>query len=280
MNVKTASSKLAKFFARHGVRYKWDGSWPAIPVRLGVMEFDERVWRNNPPNLDVEIAGGTIIKMPPPDVTPAWVEKIYELLFEKILRLKNGMTLEFFEAAIYGYAYSSIQRARTAQLEACKRLPPESAQRQVHEELAKIYKPTLDVCRQRITEVLAGWTLNETADYLAGFAYGMKCQLREESWMPSADTETLQICKALVKNQSHIKTLVREGKTSKEIAGYISKHATLNDGKITHDLRFCQTEEGKAKYLKSFQKLCERIGLPLPSPGRPSTTSKITTPEN
>jgi hypothetical protein len=54
----------------------------------------------------------------------------------------------------------------------------------------------------------------------------------------------------------------------------------LNDGKITHAARFCQKEEGKARYLKSFQKLCERIGFPLPSPGRPSTTSKITTPEN
>lgn len=280
MKAKTTSSKLADFLAKHGVRYKWEGTWPAIPVKLGVMEFDERKWRDNPPNLVVEeLAGGTFIKMPPPDVTPAWVENIFERLCEKILPPKKGMTLEFYDAAIYGYAYSSLQRERTARLKACKSLPAESDKRKENEALAKFHEPDLDSCRQRVAEVLAGWTLKEAADYLEGFAYGIKCQLREESWTPSAKTETLQIHKALLREQYAVETMIRRGSTAKEIGEHIAKHARMSGGvsfaeyfeaskkgsmelfqKTTQD---AEVNSGKIKFQRFFEKICERVELPL-----------------
>lgn len=272
---------LAKFLTRHGVRYKWVGAWPAIPVKLAPLEFDKRVWRDAPPNLVVHnLADGTSIKMLPPDVLPVWVESIYECLFEKILPLKKDITIEFYDAAIFGYAYAAISREAAWRKEARKSLLPESEDAQVHEELLKHCNPTLEACRNRITEVLADWKLQEAADYLNGFAYGIKCQHREEGWTPSATTQTLQIYKALVRNRRYVQNLVRLGKTAKEIGEYIAQRATLYDGKTTHSCLFCRTEEGKTKYLKSFQKLCERVGLPLPSPGRPPINSKIATSKN
>ena len=166
-----------------------------------------------------------------PDALPAWVEKIYERLFEKILPPKKGMSVEFYDAAIFGFAYSAIQRERTARLEACKSLPPESEQRQVHEELARIYEPTLNACRCRATEVLANWKwLEGLVDYLKGFAYGIECQGREDGWIPAVATETLLIYKTLLRQRRAVEILIRQNATAREIGELITQHATKSGG--------------------------------------------------
>jgi hypothetical protein len=208
--------------------------------------------------------------MPPPDVTPAWAENIFERLCEKILPPKKGMTLEFYDAAIYGYAYSSLQRERTARLKACKSLPAESDKRKENEAWAEFLEPGLDSCRQRVAEVLAGWTLKESADYLEGFAYGIKCQLREESWTPSADTVAMLICKTLLRQQNAVKILIRQGATAREITELIAKHAVKSSG-MTYAEYFKKhpNSEIKETFLKNCQKTFERVKLPLPRPGAP-----------
>lgn len=217
-----------------------------------------------------------------------WMEKIYENLFEKILPLKKGVSLEFYDAAIFGYAYSAIRRERTERLEACESLPPESEQRQVHEELARIYEPTLNACRCRMTEVLADWKLPEAADYLKGFAYGIECQHREEGWTPSAMTETLQIYKALLRQRFAVENLTRQNATASEIGELIAKYAVMSGGmtyaqyfetceKVAQDRPVVgpgdEKDKEKKKFLKFFEKICERIGLPLPQRGRPRRNS-------
>jgi hypothetical protein len=301
---KKQHSRLAEFLAQHGVRYKWVGTWPAIPVKLGPLEFDERALRDAPPSV-VYLADGTSLTMPPPDVLPAWVERIYERLFEKILPPKKDMTIDFYDAAIFGYAYAAISRELAWRKEACKTLPPESRDRLVHEELAKHYPQGLDVCRGRVAEVLAGWKLPEAADYLKGFAYGIECQHREEGWTPSATTETLQIYKALLQHQYHVKWLIQQKATAEEIGKYIAERTIRQRGMTyaqffeTHpptrdsvklpsgELVSASTKEGrqraarlsaKGKFLRFFEKIFERVGIPLQPPGRPrrnSDTGKI-----
>jgi hypothetical protein len=217
----------------------------------------------------------------PADAPPLWVENIYERLFEKVLppkqRTTEAQTVEFYDAAIFGYAYAALSRERASRLEACKTLPPDSEDKMVHEELVKHYTPTLEFIRRRIDEVLAGWELPESANYLEGFAYGITCQQREAGWMPSATTETLQAYKALVQNQDNVKTLIRQHKTSKEIGEYIAERAILADGKTSLARCMGKNEDAWTTYLSNFLKLCARIELPLPPPGCPA---KMRTREN
>jgi hypothetical protein len=227
----------------------------------------------------------------PPDAPPEWVERIHEQIFEKVLPLKKNMSIEFLDAAIFGYSYAAISR----ELAWHGRATPGTEEREVYEEHRTHYEPTLGACRRRVAEVVADWKLSEAADYLKGFAYGIECQHREEGWTPSATTETLQIYKALLRHQDHVESLIQQKATAEEIGQYIAKHAAMSSGmtyaqyfetckKVAQDrvVARVEDEEDKEKnqFLKFIKKICERIGLPLPSPGRPPTNRQITTPEN
>jgi hypothetical protein len=227
----------------------------------------------------------------PADVPPIWIENIYHRLFEKILPVKKNMSLYFYDAAIYGYSYAATSQVLDGRKQKYKNLPQESHDRKWHEELAKNDNLLLETCRNRLKDVLSNWDLLEAVDYLNGFAYGIKCQQRESGWSVSAITETLQIYKAILNCQPQMQSLIRQNKSSTEIAEYIADRATLNDGKTTHAQRYLNRKDdsplsikrqmdAKSKYLKTFQKICERIDLPLPPPGRPKANRKITTPEN
>ncbi len=218
-----------------------------------------------------------------------WVEKIYENLFEKILPLKKGMSLEFYDAAIFGYAFSSLKRELASKLIAWKKLPEQTDkekdkkenEREVYEWLRQQYEPTLDSIRRRMDSVLADWKLAEVADYLGGFAYGVECQQREEGWTPSANTETLQIYKAMLRHQSAMENFIKQRKTARGIAEYIAEKATVQGGATTHAKRYFWTnrdKDGKEIYLKTFGKICERIHFPLPPRGGHHAPNP--TPEN
>jgi hypothetical protein len=277
MKSKPRRSKLSEFLAKNGVAYKWQGTWPAIPVALGAFEAPPR---KTPTRVrlftsHIEKGGGPIkhselVVEVPPDAPPVWIENIYERLFEKILPLKKCMSLPFYDAAIYGYAYSAIDRERTERLKMCNALEAKSEKRLEHETLAMIYGQTLDVCRGRVAEVLAGWELSEAADYLKGFVYGIDCQHREESWTPSTKTETFRIYKALLKQQLHIKSLIQKNATAREIGEYIAEHVMISKEMTYADyFRKNPNLEYKEIYLKNFQIYCERLRLPLPPQGRP-----------
>jgi hypothetical protein len=201
-----------------------------------------------------------------PDSPPAWTEKICEILFEKILPLKKNTSIEFLDAAIFGYAYAAISRKLAERASSS----PATAEREVFEELRKHYEPTLDVCRRRVTEALADWKLLEAADYLKGFAYGIECQHREKSWMPTATTETMQIYKAFLRHQQEVQSLTRENATARTIGEHIAKRATKSDG-MTYTQYFEKNpnSEAKEKFLKFVEKICERLQIPLPARGRP-----------
>jgi hypothetical protein len=193
---------------------------------------------------------------------PVWVKKILERLLEKILPLPKGVTYGFITGASDGYDYASI----TLLLEEGRKLPawPTIRRRCPWPKALKIH-------RSRIDTVLANGGLPEIGNYFKGFSYGIECQQREKSWKPSAITNAVQIYKALLNNRDTVERMILQNKTSKEIGEYIAERATLNDGKTTHVDRYCRTEVGKETYLKNFQKLCERMSIPLPPRGRHRT---------
>jgi hypothetical protein len=286
---KRKRTKLSEILAGLHGHYEWVGTWPAIPVALPVnAPAPRREPVKTPPVFCAEAQPDGSIKRftlqfeEPPDLPPQWVENIYERLFERILppkqRTTEALTVEFYDAAIFGYAYAATSRERATRLKACKTLPPDSEERMMHEEVVTHCTPALEAIRHRIDEVLAGWKLPEAANYLEGFAYGIKCQHREEGWTPSADTETLQNCKALVRHQEAVQNLVSQKKIAKEIGQFVADRALLPDGKTSLARCMGNNEDAWADYLRNFQKTCERIGLPLPSPGRPLANPKIATP--
>jgi hypothetical protein len=266
----------------------------------GLKRKYERLWKETfpkgwPPKFSQETVEV------PPDVPPLWVEKIYERIFDKVLPLTKKMSIDFLDAAIFGYGYSSISRELVWRASSA----PGTDERKVYEEYRKHYELALDVCRSRVAEVLADWKLPEAADYLKGFAYGIECQHREEGWTPSATTETLQIYKTLVRHQEPVESMTRRNATAKEIGDYVANFAVKSDGmtyaryfeeckkaerkkaagqfpataslqaQIGQIRRDTNAEDGavKAKFLKFFEKICERVGIPLPPPGRPRRNS-------
>jgi len=248
----------------------------------------DRLWRKTfpygPPVKQSEAAVEV-----PADTPPEWVENIYEQIFKKILPLKRGMTIDSLDAAIFGYAYSAIRRELADRVKSV----PGRNDRKVYEGLRKFHGPILALCRSRITEVLANWKLPEAADYLKGFGYGIERESREESWPPSATTETLQIYKALLLHWRHVAFLTHQKKTAKEISEYIAGQAIMSSG-VTFAEYFesiklkRHSEKGHPSFLRStvkraaaepipqqrqflkfFEKICGRLGIPLPPRGRP-----------
>lgn len=191
MKNKPALPKWALFLAEHKVSYKWRGTWPAIPVAIRADELPYRTAATEMRLITARAEKGKIIRENhiiewPSDAPPAWVEKIRWKLLEEILPFQKDKPLEFFDAALYGYNYSAFERQRAERAD--NRLP--ETDDEDHQTLLKQLDAAVDVCRQRVTEVVAGWKLMEIANYLEGFAYGIKCQQDEEGWMPSTTTET------------------------------------------------------------------------------------------
>jgi hypothetical protein len=306
VKIKRKRVKLCEILAGLHGRYKWVGIWPAIPVRLAL---DEPAPLRNPvkqkiysaePQPDGSIKFRELEVEVPADAPPVWVENIYERLFEKILppkqRTTEALTVEFYDAAIFGYAYAALSRERASRLEACKTLPPDSRDRVVHGELVKHYTPTLEACRRRLDEVLAGWKLPEAANYLEGFAYGIKCQHREEGWMPSATTETLQIYEALVQHQHHLEAFILQNKHADEVADFLAgkivrsgislaesfaKHPNKADSvklpsgevvstRTAEGRRAAEKKSARGKFRKHVATVLNEIKFLLPPPGRPT----------
>jgi hypothetical protein len=271
------------------VRYKWEGTWPAIPVVLSAnAPAPRREPVKTPPceicegQPDGSIKRFTLQSEIPPDAPPMWVEKIYENLFEKILPLEKRMSLEFYDAAIFGYAYSDLKRELAAKLAAWQKLSDQPGkekdekenERKVYEWLRQQSEPTLDSIRRRMDSVLADWKLEEAPDYLRGFAYGIERQQREEGWTPSAATVTLLIYKTLLRHRDTVDNLIRQNATAREIGELITKHATKSGGMTYAEYFQKHANSGtKETFLKNAQKVFERLGLPLPPRGRPRRNS-------
>ncbi len=298
--------KLAEILAKLHGRYKWTGTWPAIPVKL---QWDEPTPLREPIKQRIQTAEaqpdgsiqwrGVEVEVPA-DAPSVWIENIYERLFEKILppkqRATEALTVEFYDAAIFGYAYAALSRERALRLKACKTLPPDSTDRLVHEELVKHYTPTLEAIRRRIDEVLAGWELPEAANYLEGFADGIACQQREAGWTPSTTTQTLQIYKALVQYQHQFEAFILQDKHADEIADFLAgkivrsginlaesfaKHPNQADSvrlpsgevvstRTAEGRRAAQKKSARGKFRKYVATVLNDIKFPLPPPGRPT----------
>jgi hypothetical protein len=250
----------------------------------------------------------------PPDAPPPWAERVCEYVFDQIFSLNMRMTIEFLDAAIFGYAYAAISRERAWRMDECRTLPPElnhglvhqqfandckkaKAARRIrlaHEQIADGYQETLESCRSRLTEVLAGWKLPDAAEYLEGFAYGIKRQDREAGWTPSTRTTTMQVCKALLVHRAEIEELVSRKATARKIGQYVGTVAVINGKGMTlaesfqpSQVYLARLEEvsrktGKqapesadteAQYHKLFQGICANFGIPLPQRGRPRRNS-------
>src|ERR1017187_4236389 len=272
--METKQAKWSQFLAQHGIRYKWKGTWPAIPVAIRAGESPYRTTAKKVPLISVSYEKGEIIRKNqiiewPPDAPPAWVEKIHWRLLEEILPFWKGKSLDFFDAALYGYNFSAFQRERTER----QGSPLPETDEEDHQALLKQFDAALDVCRQRVTEVVAGWKLEEVADYLEGFAYGIKCQQREEGCTPSASSVAMLSCKTLLRQQHAIKTMISRGATAREISELIAKHAVKSSG-MTYAEYFNKHPDSEIKetFLKNCQKTFERVKLPLPRPGAPGAT--------
>jgi hypothetical protein len=105
-----------------------------------------------------------------------------------------------------------------------------------------------------------------------GFAYGIECRQREGAWPPPEQlVTTWQIFKALILNWRHVKALTDRKATAKEIGAYIAGFIVKPDG-LTLAKYFAKHKQSgatEAQYHKLFQKLCGKVGIPLPHRGAP-----------
>ena len=195
MSKGRTQSKLSELLGKNSIRYKWVGIWPAIPVALRAYETPPRktattgrVFTCHIEKVGGPITRGEIIVEVPPDAPPAWLGKIRERIFEIVLPLKKQMSLEFYDAAIFGYAFSAMNREVEGRLAVSEKMPPgkiKNDHKKVSKELERVYKPALQICRNKQTE---------TDVTRKGFDYGVKCQQRELGWVPSTlDGETLKL---------------------------------------------------------------------------------------
>jgi hypothetical protein len=270
---KRTRLKLSGFLAEHGVRYKWVGTWPAIPMKRNSLEATTP--RRVPTKVRMEVykAPGTWVEHfqeVPPDAPPEWVDRIHERIFDTVLPLKKNMSIEYLDAALFGYIYAAVTR----KLAGIGDSAPDTADGTLDEELRKNHTSTLNACRARVAEVLADWKVSEAGDYLKGFAYGIECHHREESWILSATTQALQIYKALLLHQHAVQDLTRKNATAKDIGELIAEQAVMS-GRMTFAQYFEKNPNSEAKevFLKTVQKIIERMGIPLPQRGRPRINS-------
>ena len=302
---------LSEFLRKHGVRYKWIGTWPAIPVKPNPAEPTPR---REPQILEQQVWSGGICKKTliqiPPDLPPEWVERIYERIFQQVLKFKTIWSIEFLDAAIYGFLYAASRVKRVGKL--YDDLPPtkdveHALRRREHQEQSeqderKSQESILAMCQRRLAEVQSHWQVGEVAEYMLGYAHGIKCQLEEESQPRSARVEKMQILKALAFYHERVQSLIQKGATGPQIAEDIARYAIRPGGETyshffdkfppkcegegvklpSGDLVSTYTKEGrqrakrlsaKGKYLKLFEKVCADIRLPLPPRGRPRRNS-------
>jgi len=157
--------KFSKFFAEHGVHYKWVGTWPAIPMKPNSLETTTP--RRVPTKVRMEVykAPGTWVEHyqeVPPDVSPEWVDRIHERIFDTVLPLKKNMSIEYLDAALFGYIYAAVSR----KLAGIGDSAPSTADGSLVGELRNNHISTLDACRARVAAVLANWKVSKAADYL------------------------------------------------------------------------------------------------------------------
>ena len=160
----------------------------------------------------------------------------------------------------------------------------------------KHYTPTFEAIRRRIDEVLAGWELPESANYLEGFAYGITRQQREAGWTPSTTTETLQIYKTLVQHQPQLASFIHQNKHADDIADFLAgrisrsginlaesfaKHENkahsvkLPSGEVVststaEGRRAAEEKSRRGRFRKHVAKVLNEIKFPLPPPGHPA----------
>ena len=71
--------------------------------------------------------------------------------------------------------------------------------------------------------------------------------------------------------------MTRRRATAKDIGEYIAKHATKSDGVAYAEYFDKNPNSGlKETYLKTVEKICERLKIPLPPRGRPRKKSDTT----
>ena len=269
--MKAKSSKrhppitLSELLAGHGIRHNWEGVWLAIPRALRTGEPDPRrvplqqtVWVG-----EAQADGSTkcfeVKVKVPPDAPPEWVDTLCARIFEIVLPLKRGMSLEFYDAAILGYAFSAMSR------ELAER--PKADGKKVTRVLADAYKSSLEFCQQKAAE---------SPIAAKGFAYGVECQRREPAWLPSTHaskaakltTETAKIYEALLRHWRIVASRIEQKQTARQLGEYIAEKVTFSKGMVLADyLR--RNPDAKATYLRTFQMICLRVGIPLPRRGRP-----------
>lgn len=107
---------------------------------------------------------------------------------------------------------------------------------------------------------------------LAG--YGIMCQQREEGWTPSAATVTQLIYKVLLQHQRRVQLLIQKNATAKEFGKFIAEYA-IKSGGMTYAEYFQKHPQSglKETFLKTAEKIFERVEMPLPRRGRPRRNS-------
>jgi hypothetical protein len=300
---------LSAFLAGHGVRYRWVGFWPAIPVKLGQHDPD---LRREPTKVRMVVNNVEYFQEVPPDAPPVWVDRIHERFFEKVLWFKNNKSLksiEFLDAAIYGFLHAAASVARVgkiyetlpstentaqARCRTMHRKETEDAERQ-NQELVR------GMCERRLADVKLKWPPDEAAAYLRGFDYGAKCQRWEEAKPRRLSIEKVQIYQAMALNFREVESLVRQGAAARVIGERIANRIVLASGMtkaqffekfpakkkgevLTYrnggqsieqhvftklDLCIAARHSAKGKFLRLFEKVCQEIELKLRPRGRP-----------
>jgi hypothetical protein len=226
---------------QRGVRWRWVGTWPAVPDWLHPTEPTPR---RVPQQMVVEVYRPEGCKQVPvevqPDAPPQWVDRIHERFFDKVLWRKSSKpkSIDFIGAAIYGFVCAASSVPRVAKL--YENLPPpedevqarrrELRLKEAEEEDRRNRDTALANWQRKLAEVKAKGKPEQVADCRKGFDYGMKCQQGEERRPRSQLFETVQISKVLVKNYVDIECLIKRQATAREIGEFVAGQAIRTDG--------------------------------------------------
>ena len=133
-----------------------------------------------------------------------------------------------------------------------------------NQEQAKMLRQALVSC------ILKRAESNTTAK---GFTYGISCQQREAGWTPSTKTSkaeklttpTAKIYETLLRHWRTVESFTKQKKSSREIAGYVANLTPFGAIPLAEYLK--RYPDKNEIYIQSFQKLCGRVGIPLPPRG-------------
>src|SRR5579862_9143503 len=279
-------SKLAAFWGKHGIRYRWLTTWPPFPVRLAWDDpgpphspAEQRVWTMKMGDDGTIQRSEEVVEIPAN--VPSWVNEIAERIWEILLPLIKGVSLNHYEAAMIGYWHSAAKRECDHHRNVWGTVVS-AEERLGRGEIVNQLNHIIALCENKKAEMEAQQPARDAVDWLKGFDYGVECQQREVGFIPSSQssktaklvTENVKTYEALFRNWKTVGLWTKERKTSRQMGESLLKMLAMDNG-TTYASYYEKNPDAKETWFENFQQLCGRIGLELPGRGRPRRVGDV-----